>query len=64
MEASEALDDGGKMMRVEFLPTARNVVGFPVERRERPTVDLLHRVAPAFYRGRLCRGAVRAGHAA
>jgi len=37
------------MMRVEFLPTARNVVGFPVERRERPTVDLLHRVAPAFY---------------
>ena len=33
-------------MRVEMLPGMTNVVRFPVERRARPTVELLREIAP------------------
>jgi hypothetical protein len=33
-------------MRVELLPGTRNVVRFPVELRERPTLELLYELAP------------------
>jgi hypothetical protein len=33
-------------MRIEILPGTANVVRFPVERRARPTLDLLREIAP------------------
>jgi hypothetical protein len=33
-------------MRIEILPGTTNVVRFPVERRARPTLDLLREIAP------------------
>ncbi len=33
-------------MRVEVLPGMTNVVRFPVERRARPTLELLREIAP------------------
>jgi hypothetical protein len=33
-------------MRVELLPGTKNVLRFPIERRARPTLDLLRKIAP------------------
>jgi hypothetical protein len=33
-------------MRIELLPGLTNVIRFPVERRARPTLDLLREIAP------------------
>ena len=33
-------------MRVELLPGMKNVLRFPIERRARPTLDLLREIAP------------------
>jgi len=37
---------GESAMRIELLPGMSNVVRFPVERRARPTLDLLREIAP------------------
>ena len=44
--AIDLTSDGGLSMRIEMLPGMTNVVRFPVERRARPTLELLRDIAP------------------